>query len=807
MAAPTQKPSFFAQASSLFGGGVAVNSSGSTPARNGAQPAPAPARKQTWKEYSGRTTGPDGYVLGDLTRRQRDKVKNQLVDGIKERVLRVLQQAYIDKVKPQLTSEDKHMPMAVRRAIHEVADEFWETLSLELPSLIDRMLAVVQDERAQRSEAAGAASMLGGVLLDRSAPSVPSPPPSPPSTDLPDQAAPAAAPAQSAAAGTIALSSNDGGASNHVGGTDINPAQATVVLTLELACGLEALDEMALVSGLATMCTVPTDAVSLDLAGAAAAQPHTPTSHGDEGDSMRDDASHVRGGGGVGGGGDGGSGAPGVEALRIMATIVLPSRDAAEAAAGWLVTVPTDVVAEVVGHPLAVGTGGASDAPPLQVHLGDGGGGVSGVGGGAMPDVAPPLGQSMRSDSHLESHSSSRVSGGGSGGAASSSAAAAAAPSAASSSSATTATATATSAATAGAGAAPSTAAPSLAPATRAAVAAVSLANAATAKGPSVHEDPLRPWVFVTRYVRLHWPSTKHADYQKHPWYFCPGIHAQLVGDDGRTLLLPPADAGPTPTRKPSSSSKPSSGGGGVGAGGEASGGGGTDAIAGGYRVLKGGPALTSQVLPAKLVPSEALREKLAHGAQRLTFWRRSIEEIAFGKRGVLGHMWGELTVEIDFGEVVHTRGVRSDSRLPFKVEFSLDGQSWTTSAAFYHRDAAIDAGGGGGRGKATSTSRRCCGIPCGGGAGSDGRHGDGGSALASFGGALQRARSWLVYSYLPFDLSLFGRLRAPNALLVQMVALCPVMWVRGLFFTVLLGCFLVEPEEHTLMKFILGLK
>ena len=39
------------------------------------------------------------------------------------------------------------------------------------------------------------------------------------------------------------------------------------------------------------------------------------------------------------------------------------------------------------------------------------------------------------------------------------------------------------------------------------------------------------------------------------------------------------------------------------------------------------------------------------------------------------------------------------------------------------------------------------------------------------------------------------------------MVALCPIMWIRALFFTVLLVCFLIEPEEHTLMKFILGLK
>ena len=115
--------------------------------------------------------------------------------------------------------------------------------------------------------------------------------------------------------------------------------------------------------------------------------------------------------------------------------------------------------------------------------------------------------------------------------------------------------------------------------------------------------------------------------------------------------------------------------------------------------------------------------------------------------------------------------GVRSDSKLPFKVEFSLDGANWTTSAAFYFRDANAASSSGAGSGGVGAASRRCCGLfACGGGGGGGGRGGEQQGTLAAAGGALMRARAWLVYSYLPFDLSLFGRLRSPNALLVQVI-------------------------------------
>ena len=185
--------------------------------RQGDEPAPPKPPKQTWKEYAGRTSGPDGYVLGDLTRRKAGQVKTSVIDSVKGRVLRVIGQAYVEKIKPQLTESDKHMPMSVRRAVHEVADEFWAELSLELPSLIDRVLAAAEQERAERNKADDATPMLGGLL--EPPPPMPSPPTSPPGPD------------------------------------DDDTGDATVTLGVALDCGIDDFDEVAFVRGLASPST------------------------------------------------------------------------------------------------------------------------------------------------------------------------------------------------------------------------------------------------------------------------------------------------------------------------------------------------------------------------------------------------------------------------------------------------------------------------------------------------------------------------------------------------------------------------
>lgn len=110
-----------------------------------------PKPKQTWKEYAGRTTGPEGYSMGDITRHMAKKTKESVVDSIKGRVHQVMQSTYVDRVKPRLTADDKAMPMFVRRALHELADEFWETLNSASDAHRSRA-------RARRARAGGAES-------------------------------------------------------------------------------------------------------------------------------------------------------------------------------------------------------------------------------------------------------------------------------------------------------------------------------------------------------------------------------------------------------------------------------------------------------------------------------------------------------------------------------------------------------------------------------------------------------------------------------------------------------------------------
>ena len=47
---------------------------------------------------------------------------------------------YLEKAKPMLTENDKFMPMAVRRALHDLVDDFWWSLMQELPETIDKVL-------------------------------------------------------------------------------------------------------------------------------------------------------------------------------------------------------------------------------------------------------------------------------------------------------------------------------------------------------------------------------------------------------------------------------------------------------------------------------------------------------------------------------------------------------------------------------------------------------------------------------------------------------------------------------------------
>jgi len=237
----------------------------------------------------------------------------------------------------------------------------------------------------------------------------------------------------------------------------------------------------------------------------------------------------------------------------------------------------------------------------------------------------------------------------------------------------------------------------------------------------------------MTRYVRLFWPSTHHAAYRTP---FGQGIHAGLISPDGEALLEPLSS-----------------------------------------KVLRGGPlvpTLSTWMPPKTQIRSDLERHEQAHN--RLTFWRRDIKELSFDRRGVVGELWGSLEVLLDYGEPVATRGLRSDSKLPYRLEFSLDGERFTTSAAYYYREPVVAE-------EHAPPPRR------------------------TLGSVLSGLRAALLYHYLPFDKSAFGRLQSPPSLLLQLLAVGP-MWLRGPFFTLFLLLTLMDtPDEYTLMRFILGLK
>ena len=96
----------------------------------------------------------------------KEGAKNSMVEGLKKRIIDTFRRVYLEKAKPMLTQGDKHMPMAVRRAIHDVADSFWWSLMQELPRTIDSLFDVVQEAHRERRRLARYQPMLVlGVLV------------------------------------------------------------------------------------------------------------------------------------------------------------------------------------------------------------------------------------------------------------------------------------------------------------------------------------------------------------------------------------------------------------------------------------------------------------------------------------------------------------------------------------------------------------------------------------------------------------------------------------------------------------------
>ena len=168
-----------------------------------------------------------------------------ILDGLKQRILDSFQRVYLESVKPSLTSGDKHMPMAVRRVIHEVADAFWLQLMQELPDTIDSWVDKAKARRRQQRKKARYVPMLH--LLDE------------------DDKSPRESSSPGVGSGSAPLV-------QPLGPSAALPAvpQERLHVSLMLQCSLEDYAPESLASGLALFCGVPPSAVVVGFADDAA---------------------------------------------------------------------------------------------------------------------------------------------------------------------------------------------------------------------------------------------------------------------------------------------------------------------------------------------------------------------------------------------------------------------------------------------------------------------------------------------------------------------------------------------------------
>ena len=71
----------------------------------------------------------------------------------------------------------------------------------------------------------------------------------------------------------------------------------------------------------------------------------------------------------------------------------------------------------------------------------------------------------------------------------------------------------------------------------------------------------------------------------------------------------------------------------------------------------------------------------------------------------------------------------------------------------------------------------------------------------------IMRARAWLLYHRLPYDMPIFAKYRNPKCVLLTLIASSTNDLVRGLFFSLYLAAISVELDEYQLIYFILVLK
>lgn len=69
------------------------------------------------------------------------------------------------------------------------------------------------------------------------------------------------------------------------------------------------------------------------------------------------------------------------------------------------------------------------------------------------------------------------------------------------------------------------------------------------------------------------------------------------------------------------------------------------------------------------------------------------------------------------------------------------------------------------------------------------------------------RARTWLLYHLVPYDLSIFGKIQTWQCVLLMLVGAAPSWYLRAFYFNVILLCLLPDLEEFQMIRFILSMK
>lgn len=92
----------------------------------------------------------DGKIsLNDSVYDVKMKARKHANDYMRAKVEQMYVDMYIQKLKPSITG-DWRMPWMVRKLIHELTDEVWEQIRIELPRSLDKMLGEADEEDNQK---------------------------------------------------------------------------------------------------------------------------------------------------------------------------------------------------------------------------------------------------------------------------------------------------------------------------------------------------------------------------------------------------------------------------------------------------------------------------------------------------------------------------------------------------------------------------------------------------------------------------------------------------------------------------------